>query len=136
VAHLIVLLVSLALLAGFFLLTQHEARQGVRFFAARRDAFDTQVERIEFVVEHVDLGAFAREEIRHATNRTGHAIANLSLQAVRAVERLLTRAVRYLRVRHEVAAPRESAREFVKTLSDFKDGLKATHPDIDSLEVK
>jgi len=87
---------------------------------------------MEFILENVDLGAFLRDEVRNAANRIGHAIANLSLQAVRATERLLTRVVRYLRVRHEVsAAPRESTREFVKTLSDFKENLKAPEvPDI------
>jgi hypothetical protein len=132
VTYLVALLVSFVLLAGFVLLTQYETRRGARYFAPRRDAFDTQVERIEFIVEHVDLGAFLRDELRNASNRAGHAIANFSLQAVRAAERLLTRVVRYLRVRHEVtAAPRESTREFVKTLSDFKENLKAPEvPDI------
>ena len=130
--YLVVLLVPIALLAGFYLLTQREAQQGVRYFASRRDAFDRDVERMEFILENVDLGAFLRDEVRNAANRIGHAIANLSLQAVRATERLLTRVVRYLRVRHEVsAAPRESTREFVKTLSDFKENLKAPEvPDI------
>ncbi len=136
-ANLISLSIALALLAGFIALTRYEAKRGVRFFAAKRTWLDEGIERIEFIVEHVDLIAFARDEVRHAMTRLGHAIAHLSLQAVRSAERLLTRLVRYLRVQHEdEVAPRETAREFVKTLSEFKDGLNATHPDIDSLEVK
>ena len=135
--YLIVVLVSLALLIGFVILTRYEAQQRVRFFAPERDALDKNIERIEFIVAHVDLMAFARDEVSHILNRIGHMAAHLSLQAVRATERLLTRVVRHLRSRNEGdSAPRESTREFVKTLSDFKDNLKATHPDIDVLEVK
>lgn len=136
-ANLISLSVALALLAGFVALTRYEANRGVRFFAARRAWLDESIERVEFIVEHVDLAAFARDEARHAMTRFGHVIAHFSLQAVRSAERVLTRLVRYLRIQHEEeVAPRETAREFVKTLSEFKDGLNASHPDIDSLEVK
>ena len=136
-ACLIAVLVLLALLIGFVVLTRYEARRGARFFAPERDALDKNVERVEFIVAHVDLMAFAREEFSRALNQIGHTIAHLSLQAVRAVERLLTRLVRHLRTRNqESVAPRETAREFVKTLSDFKDTLKATHPDSDAFEVE
>jgi len=137
VAHFVSILLSITLLAGFVALTQYETKHGMRFFAAKRTRLDENVERVGFIVEHVDLAAFVRDEVRHAMNWLGHAIAHLFLQAVRSAERLLTRLVRHLRTRHEdEAAPRETAREFVKTLSEFKDGLNATHPDIDSLEVK
>jgi len=44
--------------------------------------------------------------------------------AVRAVERLLTRVVRYLRTRQAVdAQPRGTTREFVQQLSEFKGQL-------------
>ena len=136
-ANLVVLSLAIILLIGFVALTRYEARRGTRLFATKRGAFDASIERIAFIVEHVDLAAFARDEVRHAMNWLGHAIAHLFLQAVRSAERLLTRLVRHLRTRHEdEAAPRETAREFVKTLSEFKDGLNATHPDIDSLEEK
>lgn len=136
-AYLIALALSLALLAGFVALTRYEARRGMRFFAAERARLDEHVEKVEFIVAHVDLAAFARDEARHAMTRLGHAIAHISLQAVREIEHLLTRLVRNLRMRTESAAvPRESTREFVKTLSEFKDTLHATHPDIDSLEAK
>ncbi|MFI5260415.1 MAG: hypothetical protein ACHQU0_01295 [Candidatus Paceibacteria bacterium] len=129
--YLVLVLVALALLIGFVLSVRYERKQGSRFFASERGRFDAQVERAEFIIANVDLGAFARDEIRHAMTRMGHTVAHFSLQAVRATERLLTRLVRHLRAQHEEEiAPRETAREFVKTLSEFKDGLKATHPDV------
>ena len=125
-AHLAAILVATVLLAGFVALTRYETRRGERFFAEKRAELDAAIERAEFIMAYVDLPAFARDEVRRATARAGHAIAHLSLQAVRAAERLLTRAVRHLRARTEnVAAPRENAREFVRTLSDFKENLKA-----------
>ena len=134
-AYLFLVLVSFALLTGFFALTQYEARTGTRFFADRRARLDTQVEQVEFIVAHVDLVAFAREEINRALSHLGHTIAHLSLQAVRATERLLTRLVRHLRTRtEEVPAPRENAREFVKTLSDFKETLKENAPDVPEVQ--
>jgi Holliday junction resolvasome RuvABC ATP-dependent DNA helicase subunit len=136
VTYFIAVLSTLTLLAGFVVLVQYEARKGMRFFAPERDRFDKHIERIEFIVAHVDFGAFVQEEIRHAANRIGHTTAHLSLQTVRAAERLLTRLVRHLRVRHDSVAPHESTREFVKTLSDFKGGLKATHPDVGVSEVE
>lgn len=129
--YLSFILVALALLIGFFILTSREMRRGERVFAPERDRLDKSVARIEFILEQVDLGAFLRNEIRRMAGRFGHMVAHLSLQAIRATERLLTRLVRHLRMRHEIdATPRESARPFVKTLSDFKSRLKATHPEI------
>jgi hypothetical protein len=129
--YLILVLAALVLLVGFVILIQYEISHGIRFFASERGRFDKNVERIEFIVANVDLSAFVRDEIRHIMTRIGHTVAHFSLQAVRAIERLLTRLVRHLRTQHEdEVAPRETAREFVKTLSEFKDGLKATHPDI------
>ena len=129
--YLVVVLFALTLLIGFVVLSHYEKRHETRFFEEKRARLDAHIERIEFIIEHVDLKAFVKDEIRNAMNRLGHMIAHLSLQVVRAVERLLTRLVRHLRVQHEdTAAPRESTREFVKTLSDFKDGLKTTHPDV------
>ena len=132
-APLIFILITFVLLAGFFALTSYEVRRGVRVFAEQRARLDHNVERIEFVLQHVDLGSFIRDEIRRLIARVSHDIAHLSLQAVRATERLLTRAVRYLRSRHTVndTAPRENVREFVKTLSDFKGQLKS--PEIPEL---
>jgi hypothetical protein len=131
VASVIFLAVALALLVGFAVLTGYETRTGTRFFAERRARFDRDIERLEFIAAHVDFAAFARDEARHAADSVGHSAAQLSLQAVRAVERTLTRVARSLRARHEMSAvPRESTREFVKTLSEFKDTLEAEHPEV------
>jgi len=134
VAYLIFILISIALLIGFFVLTWYENKQGVRYLAPRRERLDKQVGRIEFILAHVDFNAFAREELRRFVTQTGHTIAHLTLQAVRAAERLLTRLVRHLRIHHEVEVkPAGETREFVKTLSDFKDRLKDTMPDVPSV---
>ncbi|MDO8575710.1 MAG: DUF2791 family P-loop domain-containing protein [bacterium] len=133
--YIVFILITFALLGGFFVLTSYEARRGVRVFAAQRTRLDQNVERIEFILQHVDLGSFLRTEVRHLVARLSHYIAHLSLQAVRATERLLTRLVMYLRSKHAVdTAPRENVREFVKTLSDFKVGLKATHPEVGEIK--
>ncbi|MCR4333542.1 MAG: hypothetical protein NUV60_00770 [Patescibacteria group bacterium] len=133
---LVFIFVTLGLLGGFLVLTDYEARRGVRVGAAYRERLDHQVERVEFILEHVNLGAFLREEVHHLVARVSHDVAHFSLQSVRATERLLTRAVMHLRSKHSVdaTAPRENAREFVKTLSDFKGGLKATHPEISDIK--
>ncbi|MDO8231682.1 MAG: hypothetical protein Q7T37_00565 [bacterium] len=132
--HLVFILTTLALLTGFFVLTVYETRRDLRFFGASRGRFDQKIARIEFIVEHVDFGAFFIEEAHRIAVRIGHDAAHLSLLIVRAAERLLTRVVRYFRSRHAVdATPRESARGYVKTLSDFKDRLKTTHPEISDI---
>lgn len=133
--YLIFILSTLVLLGGFFALTSYEARRGVRIYAAQRERLDKTVERVEFILQNVDLGAFLRTEVRHLVAQLSHYIAHLSLQAVRATERLLTRLVMHLRSKHSVdTAPRGNVREFVKTLSDFKGGLKATHPEVGEIK--
>lgn len=129
--YLIFILITLVLLAGFLVLTWHETERGTRVFAPLRARLDRNVERIEFILTHVDLGVFLRDEIHHFAHRVGHDSVHLSLQVVRAIERLLTRLVRYFRTRQaDDVVPRESARVFVKTLSDFKMHLKTTRPDV------
>lgn len=126
--HVIFILITLALLAGFLVVTEYESRRGARVFASKRDALDAKVARAEFILEHVDFWAFVREEFLRIAHRLGHDIARLSLEAVRAIERLLTRLVKRLRMHRlmleEDTAPRETTRPFVKSLSDFKDRLK------------
>lgn len=138
--YLIFLLVSLLLLVGFLIAVNYETRRGVRLYAEQRARLDEQVERIEFIVAHVDLGAFLHGEVRRLVGRIGHDVVHISLLTVRAIERVLTRLVRHLRAKNEMdPAPRESTREFVKTLSDFKEHLEATRPempDVHSVEIK
>jgi hypothetical protein len=108
-----------------------ESYRGVRLFEARRSAFDAFVGRLEFIAAHVDLVAFARDESLHIGRTVAHDIAHGSLQSVRATERFLTRVVRHLRSQRSLPAePRESSREFVKTLSDFKGHLTAHRPEM------
>lgn len=128
--YLIFLLLSIALLGGFLVLTGYETRRGARVLDVTRARLDRETERAFFIVEHVDLVAYVREETQHFLERFGHDIAHLFLQAVRAAERLLTHLVRTLRTRSESAAPHETQREFVKTLADFKDHLEATRPEV------
>ena len=134
-AYLTFVLTALILLGAFFALTHYETRRGMRLFAPLRTRLDRDVERVEFVLTHVDLAAFLRDELRRVAHRIGHDIVHLSLQVVRAVERLLTRLIRYFHTRQAVdTTPRESTRAFVKTLSDFKSRLKATHPEISDIQ--
>ncbi len=130
-AYLVSILTAIGLLVGFVALCDYEMRRGTRFFASLRMRLDRDIEQIAFILARVDVGAFLFEEMRHIVSRSGHAVAHVSLQAVRAAERLLTRLVRHLRREDAVdTVPRESMREYVKTLSDFKDRLKTTHPEV------
>jgi hypothetical protein len=129
--YLIFVLITVVLLAGFFFLSDYETRRGSRVFARERERLDFGVGQVEFVLANVDVMAFVREEFNIIIQRIAHDIAHISLTAVRAVERFLTRIVRRIRMEHTVdTGPRENAREFVKTLSDFKDQLKETPPEI------
>ena len=133
--HLIFLAAVLLLLAGFLALTRYEAHRGARLFSVRREALDASVERLQFIFTHIDFAAFIREEVNIAAHRASHAVAHLSLRVVRAVERLLTRIVRHLRAKHAAttAIPRGNAREFVKTLADFKDTLKEVRAEVSEI---
>lgn len=132
---LLFILTTLTLLVGFVTLSSYETQRGTRIFAGLRTRLDQNVGRIEFILAHVDFGAFLLDETQRIAARLGHDTVHISLLVVRAAERLLTRAVRHLRTRHTVdAMPRESTRGYVKTLSDFKDHLKATHPEIPDIQ--
>ncbi|MHB8710640.1 MAG: hypothetical protein ACYC6X_03775 [Minisyncoccota bacterium] len=129
--YFISILATLFILTLFLIGTWYETKRTVRFFEPLRTRLDRNVERASFIFTHVDTGAFLREEIRSLARRVGHDGAHLSLQAVRAVERFLTRIVRRFRTRQaDDNVPRENARAFVKTLSDFKVRLKTTHSDV------
>src|SRR3989344_3835844 len=133
--HLILIIVTIAMLVGFLALTDYEKRRGVRLYALYRDRLDRIVARTEFIMENVNLGEFLRDEVRHFAGRIGHDAVHFSLVVVRAAERVLTNLIRRLRTHPEVdIAPRATAREFVKTLSDFKGSLNATHPEIQEIQ--
>lgn len=132
---LIFISITLVLLVGFFVVTNYEMRRGVRYCAQYRSRLDRIVERTEYIVENVNLGEFLHDEIRHLAGRIGHDVVHFSLVVVRAIERLLTSLVRRMRTHPTIdEAPRETAREFVKTLSDFKGSLNATHPEIQEIQ--
>lgn len=135
--HLVALVVSLALLAGFLAATNYERRRGARYFEVHRARLDAHIARLAFIATHVDYPAFLRDTSRELAERSVHALASASLIFVRFVERLLTRAVKYLRGRRQTPPPKgENASAFVNTLADFKSGLrnhtpasvKAEHP--------
>lgn len=129
--YLILILIPLTLLVGLFALNGYEMQRGIRLFALQRARLDKNVERVSFILTHVNFGSFLREEMHLIARHIVHNIAHLSLIAVRATERFLTRLVRYLRSQHAVnETPRENAREFVKTLSDFKGHLEETRPEV------
>ncbi|MCX6787426.1 MAG: hypothetical protein NTY93_02825 [Candidatus Kaiserbacteria bacterium] len=129
--YFIFIFIALAFFIGFLVLSDYEMRHGVRLFAHARARLDEHIERIEFILAHVDFGAFAREEMYRIAHLVAQEVAHLTLQIVRAVERLLTRLVRHLHTQRAIdPMPHENAREFVKTLSDFKGHLEATHPKV------
>lgn len=132
--HLVFMVSAIGLLAGFLAVTRYEAHRGARFFEAQRIRFDRYVTRIRFIIDHVDFGAFFIEESHRIVVRVGHDIAHIFLVVVRAIEKLLTRAVRHFRSRRADAQGRESVRGYVKTLIDFKDRLKATQSDISDIQ--
>jgi len=129
---LLLILFSIALAAAFLALTRFERSRGRRVFAPQRERLDHEVTRALFIMEHVDFAAFARDNVRALALSISHDIAHLSLQIVRATERVLTQAVRHLRHRAisgEVAAPSvEMTRPFVKTMARFKRELQDTRP--------
>jgi hypothetical protein len=132
--YLIFLITTLVLLGGFFILTWYETSHGVRFFATSRVRLDQVVARVAFIRTHVDVKAFLKEELRRLANRTGHLTVKQSLKLVRGVERLLTRLVRYFRSQEIAQVSQESVRPFVRTLADFKEGLKTPQPE--AIEVR
>jgi hypothetical protein len=118
--------VTLALLAAFVLLTLVEARSGVRVLAQSRERFDAHVERAGFVLRHVDWGAFINDVLRTFFERALHDIAHGTLIAVRFIERVLTRVVRYLRMRRERLLPQATFEPKTSRISETITYLKRT----------
>jgi len=97
--YLILIAVSFLLLGGFLLLTAFERGRGLRVAGVWRNRLDAKTARMMFVVRHVDWGAFVRHLAVTAFERVAHDLAHATLVLVRALERLLTRMVKYLRER-------------------------------------
>jgi len=120
------ILLSIALFAGFLVLASHESRRGTRYFEEERSRLDAFVHRLQFIFEHVDFASFLRHLFISTAETVAHEIVRLILLGVRALERFLTRTVRYLRLRRavpleNVAAP---ASPFVETIATFKHRLR------------
>ncbi len=132
--YLIAIGISSLALVGFLALTRFEAARGVRYAADRRAHLDRFVERMGFIIAHVDFAAWAKEETRMLGHRISHAVAHLSLQGIRMLERLLTRAVKHLRAKESLrdAAPRTTERPFIGTLAEFKTELSAARTEVTS----
>lgn len=126
-AYLIATLVATLVCTGFLALTRFEMARGARYGQQSRTRLDEFVGRISFIVAHVDFVAWAKDEARTLGHRVSHAVAHLSLQGIRMLERLLTRAVRHLRTKESLrdAAPRATERPFIGTLAEFKTELSA-----------
>lgn len=76
---------------------------------------------------HIDVPTFLRSGLRALAARVVHDVAHGSLLAVRFVERMLTRAVRALRIHHATTVISTNANpssDFVATMKDFKEELR------------
>lgn len=125
------ILAALILPAAYIGALVLEARRGTRFFEHQRGEFDRIIANGAFILAHVDLVRFVREEAIHASRRLTHYALHGALQGVRGVERLLTQVVRHLRLHAEAGQPAgESARTFVRTLSEFKGQLESSRPEM------
>lgn len=132
--YLAFMALSIVLFASFLFLTRREAEKGARLFASSREALDVRVERLMFVLTHVDFESFVREQIRVIGAHVVHDVAHLSLIVVRSAEKLLSRVVKHLRARHGIETATSAApRAFVKTMSEFKQHLSSTRPPIPEL---
>ncbi len=132
---LILLGLALILFGAFLLLTAVEAKYG-RVGGTVRSRMDRHVARAAFIAGHIDWGGFVKHVVQTSAERIAHDTAHTVLQATRAVERLLTQAVRSLRERRlGIAVPaasrqrvslRETLRGFRKSFTERpkKEGLK------------
>lgn len=102
--YLILIATLLAFLAGTLVLFSYEARSGKRILAGTRYKADKKIASFEFVLAHVDWGAFSADVTRTTLLRIAHDITHSTLLAVRATERLLTRFVRSLRSQRTLPA--------------------------------
>lgn len=119
--HLISILIASALFFGFLLITAYEARRGVRFFAAFRYKFDTRVAHTQFLIEHIDWGAFTAHLTRTSLNTVAHDLAHSMLMIVRSTERNLTRAVGVLRMRRDSLLAPKGQEMSTKTVTPISD---------------
>lgn len=124
-AFLVAIALSCLAFGGFLLLTAFEQSRDVRLLRVSRERLDARVGRASYVLAHVDWGAFFTDVTRTSAERVLHDVAHTTLLLVRALERLLTRAVRVLRERRQglLAAPRAERPSIVATTAQY---LKTT----------
>ncbi len=118
--------ISFLLLAGYIFLVAFETSSGVRMLGTTRSRLDRYVERITFLLKHVDFGSFFSHLFKDIFERVIHDVLHVALAFVRFVERFLTRGIKEIRAR---IAPRGVAGEekrstFVETISYFKKTLR------------
>ena len=130
-ALLVAIAISGLLLAGFLALTFAEARTGRRALGALRASLDAEVLHAAGIVRRADFGALFFHGLRAALEYAIHGLVHGVLSAVRAVERLLTRAARALRTREEMLL---SSRSFVS--SWFSRAKRRISPEKTSGEVE
>lgn len=134
-AYLAFIIITLALAVGWVALVGYESRTGVRYAAIQRANLDARVEHIRFLLAHVDFISFIRDEFRRLISHAGHDLVELSLRAVRAVERFLTHTVRSLRMRRPAETHSQgNAREFIKNLTEFKNHLQPPHSELSDIQ--
>ncbi|MEK9160573.1 MAG: hypothetical protein AAB440_00855 [Patescibacteria group bacterium] len=123
--YLAIFVVALVLFFGFLFLNSVEQKKGARILSGMRSALDARVARATGVVAHVDFSAFLWNLSKDVTGRLVHDIAHVSLIAVRSLERLLTRLVRFIRSRVHAPQVVEGKRSaFVETITYFKKTLR------------
>ena len=124
--YLILILGAILLFTGFLLLTAFERKRGLRIAGVFRNRLDAKVGRVTFIAAHVDWGAFAKHVTIAATQRAAHDIAHTVLVAVRTVERMLTRFVRYLRERRgQLPESKEDASGLERAAGHVRHALRA-----------
>ncbi|MBU0750227.1 hypothetical protein KKH15_01795 [Patescibacteria group bacterium] len=123
-AYLIAILVSILLLAGFLLLTAYERSHARKIFPKLRAGLDRKVGRGTFVLKHVDWSAFLRHLVQAVVARVVHDVAQVTLVAVRVIERLLTRVVRTIREQTGKTPPTPRTDGLRATLIYFRKNLR------------
>lgn len=114
-------------LVGWLFFTGYEEKRAARFFEHTRTRLDVWIEHLTLLFQRVDLAHLTRRAALTLAERIVHDLAHLALQVIRFVERLLTRVVVYLRGRRaSLPAKTEGGSLFVRTITDFKTGLRGT----------
>lgn len=136
--YFIAITMSIGVCVGFLALTRFEMRRGgVRYMATRRHMLDVEVDRWKSAVEHIDVPVMVNGAVRTLSARLAHDVAHGTLVAVRFIERMLTRAVRALRMHHAttvISTTAHPSSDFVATMKDFKEELRNGRKTVDVVD--